>query len=107
MEQKTWNISPERIPPKLYRRLYRPKNKFKGLALSLGNKLDVSMNYAAKVENILKGNLDLIPSTAPSVKTQIIGGKVCLRCKGKTLLSVVKKKFAASPSSNVLTYYLK
>ena len=93
MEQKTWNISPERIPPKLYRRLYRPKNKFKGLALSLGNKLDVSMNYAAKVENILKGNLDLIPATAPSVKTQIIGGKVCLRCKGKTLLSVVNKLF--------------
>jgi hypothetical protein len=39
-----------------------------------------------KVEKILKGSLDLIPS--PSVKIQIIGGKVCLRCKDKTLLAV-------------------
>ena len=42
-------------------------------------------NTAAwKVEKILKGSLDLIPS--PSVKIQILGGKVCLRRKGKTLL---------------------
>ena len=40
-----------------------------------------------KVEKILKGSLDLIPS--PSVKIQIMVGKVCLRCKGKTLLGVV------------------
>ena len=44
-----------------------------------------------KVENILKGSLDLIPSPLPSVKIQIMGGKVCLRCKGKTLLGVVNK----------------
>ena len=31
-----------------------------------------------KVENILKGSLDSIPSPSPSVKNQIIGGKVCL-----------------------------
>ena len=42
-----------------------------------------------KVGNCLKGSLDLIPS--PSVKIQIICGKVCLRCKGKTLLGIVKK----------------
>ena len=42
-----------------------------------------------KVEKILKGSLDLIPS--PSAKIQIMGGKVCLRCKGKTLLGVVNK----------------
>ena len=42
-----------------------------------------------KVEKILKGSLDLISS--PSVKIQIMGGKVCLRCKGKTLLGVVNK----------------
>ena len=42
-----------------------------------------------KVENILKGSLDLIPS--PSVKIDIMGGKVCLRCKGKTLLGDVNK----------------
>ena len=45
---------------------------------------------SGKVEKILKGALDLIPS--PSVKIQIMGGKVCLRCKGKTLLGVVKKR---------------
>jgi hypothetical protein len=64
-----------------------------------------------KVENILKGSLDLIPSPSPSVKIQIMGGKVCLRCKGKTLLDIVNKLFVfksllKSPS-NVLPYYLK
>ena len=44
---------------------------------------------SGKVEKILKGALDLIPS--PSVKIQIMGGKVCLRCKGKTLLGIVNK----------------
>ena len=44
-----------------------------------------------KVEKILKGTLDLIPSPLPSVKIQIMGGKVCLRCKGKTLLGIVNK----------------
>ena len=32
-----------------------------------------------KVENNLKGSLDLIPSPSPSVEIQIIGGKVYLR----------------------------
>ena len=32
-----------------------------------------------KVEKILKGRLDSIPSPSPSVKIQIIGGKVYLR----------------------------
>jgi len=44
---------------------------------------------SVKVEKILKGSLDSIPS--PSVKIQIMGGKVCLRCKGKTLLGIVNK----------------
>ena len=39
-----------------------------------------------KVEKISKGSLDSIPLPSPSVKIQIIGGKVCLRYKGKTLL---------------------
>jgi len=38
---------------------------------------------SGKVENILKGSLDSIPSPSSSVKIQIMGGKVCLRCKGK------------------------
>ena len=50
-----------------------------------------------KVEKILKGSMDSIPSPSRSLKIQIMGGKVCLRCKGKTLLGVVnkflKKKF--------------
>ena len=49
--------------------------------------------YLFKVEKILKGGLDSIPS--PSVKIQIMGGEVCLRFEGKTLLS------------DVLPYYLK
>jgi hypothetical protein len=61
-----------------------------------------------KVEKILKGSLDSIPSPSPSVKIQIVGGKVCLRCKGKTLLGVVNKllrktSLLTSPS-NVLPY---
>ena len=46
-----------------------------------------------KVEKILEDSLDLIPSPSPSEKIQIMGGKVCLRCKGKTLLSDVNKLF--------------
>ena len=62
----------------------------------------------SKIENILKGSLDLLPSPSPSVK---MGGKVCLSCKGKTLLGVVNKllkteSLLTSPS-NVLPYYLK
>ena len=59
-----------------------------------------------KVEKILKGSLDLIPSPSTSVKIQIMGGKVCLRYKGKTLLGIVNKLFFTSPS-DVLPYYLK
>ena len=52
-----------------------------------------------KVEKILKGSLDLIPS--PSIKIQILGGKACLRCKGKTLLGVVNKLLK---TKSLLTY---
>jgi len=51
----------------------------------------LQVHTGGKVEKILKGSLDLIPSPSPSVKIQIMGGKVCLRRKGKTLLGVVKK----------------
>ena len=49
------------------------------------------LDRPVKVENILKDSLDSIPSPSPSVKIQIMVGKVCLRCKGKTLLDVFKK----------------
>ena len=62
--------------------------------------------YMSKVENFLKGSLDLIPSPSPSVKIQIMGRKVCLRWKGKTLLGVVNKllktKSLLTSASNVL-----
>ena len=47
--------------------------------------------HSGKVEKILKGSLDSIPSPSPLVKIQIMGGKICLRCKGKTLLGVINK----------------
>ena len=57
----------------------------------------------SKVEKVLKDSMDLIPSPPPVVKIQIMGGKVCLRCKGKTLLAILK----STTPSNVLPYYLK
>ena len=58
----------------------------------LSNKY-VHLNHQVchKVEKILKGSLDSISSLSPSVKIQIMGRKVCWRCKGKTLLGVVYK----------------
>ena len=64
-----------------------------------------------KVEKVLKGSLDLISSPSPSVKIQIIGGKVCLRCKGKIWLGLVNKllktKSLLTTLSNVLPLNLK
>ena len=67
--------------------------------------------WAGKVEKILKGSLNSIPSPSPSVKIQIMCGKVCLRCKGKTLLGIVNKLFIfkslLTTPSNVLPSHLK
>ena len=64
-----------------------------------------------KVENIYEDSPDLIPSPSPSVKVQIIGGKVYLMCEGKTLLGVVSKhlkiKILLTSSSKCLPYYIK
>ena len=53
--------------------------------------------------------MDSIPS--PSVKIQIMGGKVCLRCKSKTLLGIVNKllktKSLLITPKNVLPLHLK
>ena len=48
----------------------------------MGQKCTYIFSVGIKVENILKGSQDLIPS--PSVKIQIIDGKVYLSWKGKT-----------------------
>ena len=58
-----------------------------------------------------KNSLNFIPSPSPSVKIQIMGGKVCLTYKGKTLLGVVKTLFVfkslLTRPSNVLPLQLK
>ena len=48
-----------------------------------------SFKICEKVEKILKGGLDSIPSPLPSVKIQIMSRKVCLRCKSKTFLDII------------------
>ena len=62
-----------------------------------------------KIENIFEGTLNSISS--PSVKIQIIGRKVCMRCKGKTLLVIVneftKRKSLLTSPGNPLPYYYK
>ena len=52
------------------------------------NKFKVS-----KVENILKCSLDSIPSPSPSVKIQIMVGKVCLRCKRQNIVGPFQQTF--------------
>ena len=54
-------------------------------------RLKRQLTSSIKVEKILKSSLYLIPSPSNSVKIQIVGGKICLRCKGKILLGVVNK----------------
>ena len=66
-----------------------------------------------KVEEILKGSLDLIQPPSLSLKIQIMGGKDCLRSKGKTLLCIVNKLLKTkslltlTSPINVLPYYLR
>ena len=57
------------------------------------NKIEILKIFLQKykVEKILKGSLDSISSPSSSVKIQIMGEKVCLRFKGKTLLGIVNK----------------
>ena len=67
----------------------------------------LATSMVSKVEKILKGSLDSIPSPSPSVKIQIVGGKVYMRCKGKTLVCIFVFKSLLTSPSNVLPYYLK
>ena len=64
-----------------------------------------------KLKKILKSSLNSIPSPSPLVKIQIMGGKICLRCKDKTLLSVVNKllktkSLLTTPSAAMFFYYI-
>ena len=47
--------------------------------------------FLNSLEKVLKGSLDYIPSPLPSLKIQIIGGKVGLRFKNKIFLVIVNK----------------
>jgi hypothetical protein len=49
------------------------------------------INHNSKVKKVYEVRLDSIPSPSPSMKIQIMGGKVCLRCNGKTLLDIDNK----------------
>jgi hypothetical protein len=49
--------------------------------------------FFLEIGKILKGSMDLIPSPSRSERIQAMGGKVCLRCKDKTLLGTVNKLF--------------
>ena len=72
---------------------------------------NISGKIKCKVEKILKGSLDSIQSPSTLVKMQIMGGKVGLRSKGKTLLWIVNKLFVfkslLTMPSNVLPLLLK
>ena len=71
------------------------------LQLSLQELSYSLITLVLKVEKILKGSLDSIPSPSTSEKIQTMGRKVCLRCKSKTLLGIVNK-FLNSKSLNFL-----
>ena len=81
------------------------------LALAFHVGVCLQNTHLFKVEKILKGSLFSIPSPSPSVKIQIMGVKVYLRCKGKTLLDIANKllktKSLLTSARNVLPYYLK
>ena len=64
----TWNITH-------FFNLLLPCAWFNGVIFKVPNICKAGKN--------LKGRLDLILSPSLSVKIQIMGGKVCLRCKGK------------------------
>jgi hypothetical protein len=61
----------------------------KKYSIKILNHFDNELTF--KVEKILKGSLDSIPSPSLSVKIQIMGGKVCLRCKRKYCWPLSKK----------------
>ena len=82
--------------------------------LSLHSNSNIDAGFPAeisKVKKILEDSLDSIQSPSPSVKIQIMGWKVCLKCKGKTLLGDVNKLFVfrslLTTPSNVLPLHLK
>ena len=60
----------------------------------------------AKIVKIKEGSLDSIPSLSPSMKILIVGGKVCLRCKGKKFEFSLKVKVMGSNPGYLLKSFL-
>ena len=61
-----------------------------------------------KIEKVLKGSLDLIPSPSTSMKIQIMGKKVCLAlckqtCENKKFVDITQQCFALLPKVNYST----
>ena len=67
------------------------------------------MPVEVKVEEILKGSLGSIPSLLPSVKIQIMGGKISLRFENKKCVENTQQCFALQPQvkfpANNLKFY--
>ena len=81
-------------PPPIYRHNGRSCQIYfrtQGVWLFSQTTIMQSSVHSSKVEKIVKGSLDWIPSPSPSVK--IMGGKVYLRCKGKTFLGWCQQTF--------------
>ena len=83
--QLIWNQTqtPKRLCEKLAMDFYEDNPWFmKRNVLCVWLNISILMNgdNVSKVEKILKGNLDWIPSPSTLVKIQIMGGKVCLNC---------------------------
>ena len=62
------------------------ENKFILYSYSVSRNFSFDFRLVIKEEKILKGSLDSIPS--PSVKIQIMSGKLSMRYEGKNLLGL-------------------
>ena len=69
------------------------------------NVLQIKKKSFFKAEKISKGSLDSDTSPSPSLKIQSLGGKVCLKYKGKTLLGLVNKLFVFKSLFDITQQY--
>ena len=111
LPEKLWEIRAKHGHSTFRKELINEVNKLGVTKKQLEDGYAYKNGFLVKVEKILNGILDSVPSPSPSLKIQIMGRKVCSRCKGKTLLGVVnnlwKTKSLLTSPSNALPYYLK
>ena len=94
-----WNVLNQNVPDLVEGLSFDDIMKICGIIDGNSFKIDkhgtrgvfLATSMVSKVEKILKGSLDSIQSPPLSVKIQSVSGKVCSRCKGKTLLGNVNK----------------